>query len=86
MLFIKGLRRTNTSSYTSGRFLYNENLRRQERYVGFNVEAFKELAAQGIGPGHGKVTNITKFAEGGFNRVFLLTHGGWLPSCCQNTL
>lgn len=60
-------------SYTSGRFLYNEKFRRQERYVGFNVEAFKELAAQGIEPGHGKVTNITKFAEGGFNRVFLLT-------------
>ncbi|PGH18351.1 hypothetical protein AJ80_04529, partial [Polytolypa hystricis UAMH7299] len=44
-----------------------------ERYVEFNVEAFKELAAHGIEPGHGKVTNITKFAEGGFNRVFLLT-------------
>jgi hypothetical protein len=60
-------------SYTSGRFLFNENLRRQERYVEFNVEAFKALATQGIKPGHGKVTNITKFAEGGFNRVFLLT-------------
>lgn len=60
-------------SYTSGRFLYNKNLRRQERYIRFNVEAFKELAAQGIGTEHGKVTKMEKYAEGGFNRVFLLT-------------
>nr|KMM63994.1 hypothetical protein CPAG_00346 [Coccidioides posadasii RMSCC 3488] len=60
-------------SYTSGRFLFNEDRRRQERYVEFDVEAFKELAAQGIEPGHGKVAHIAKFAEGGFNRVFLLT-------------
>lgn len=59
-------------SYTSGRFLFNEDRRLHERHVEFNVEAFKELAAQGVGPGHGKVTNLTKLAEGGFNRVFLL--------------
>lgn len=74
-LFHQGCPTTNEHlfSYTSGRFLFNENLRRQERHVEFNVEAFKKLAAQGIKPSHGKVTSITKFAEGGFSRVFLLT-------------
>ncbi|KAK2766230.1 Phosphotransferase enzyme [Arachnomyces sp. PD_36] len=60
-------------SYTSGRFLFNEHLRREERHVPFNVEALKEVAAQSIEPSHGKVTKMEKLAEGGFNRVFLLT-------------
>ncbi|WEW56252.1 hypothetical protein PRK78_001691 [Emydomyces testavorans] len=60
-------------SYTSGRFLFNEKLRQKERYVRFNIEALKQLAAEHIQPSHGKVVNITKLAEGGFNRVFLLT-------------
>lgn len=64
----------NLFSYTSGRYLFNESLRRQERHVPFAVESFKELAAQGVESGHhGKVTKMAKFAEGGFNRVFLLT-------------
>lgn len=62
-----------TSSLTHPADFYSMRTSGQERYVALNVEAFKELAAQGVEPGHGKVTNITKFAEGGFNRVFLLT-------------
>ncbi|KAK2744259.1 Phosphotransferase enzyme [Myotisia sp. PD_48] len=60
-------------TYTSGRFLFNEDLRLKERYMEFDVKAFKQLAAEHIGSGHGNVVSITKFAEGGFNQVFLLT-------------
>lgn len=58
-------------SYTPGRYLYNENLRFAERYVEFNVEALENIAARSVG--WKKVTRIRKLAEGGFNRVFLLT-------------
>ncbi|KAK2812216.1 hypothetical protein FQN50_001574 [Emmonsiellopsis sp. PD_5] len=56
-------------SYTSGRFLYNESTRLRERYVEFNVAALKEAVTQHTG--HGKVVNLQKLSEGGFNRVFL---------------
>lgn len=58
-------------SYTSGRYLYNEKLRLAERYVEFNIEALKKIAAESVG--RQKVAHIKKLAEGGFNRVFLLT-------------
>ncbi|KAF3895442.1 APH domain-containing protein [Trichophyton interdigitale] len=58
-------------TYTSGRYVFNESLRKKERYVRFDIDAFKKLAAGHIN--HGKVADITKLAEGGFNRVFLLT-------------
>ncbi|PGH23100.1 hypothetical protein AJ80_02874 [Polytolypa hystricis UAMH7299] len=58
-------------SYTSGRFLYNEEIRFRERYVEFDVAALKEAVSKHTG--RGRVVNITKLSEGGFNRVFLLT-------------
>ncbi|KAI1947402.1 hypothetical protein LOZ57_003128 [Ophidiomyces ophidiicola] len=58
-------------TYTSGRYLYNEKLRLIERHVEFNVRALKSIAARSVG--RESVTGITKLAEGGFNRVFLLT-------------
>lgn len=57
--------------YTSGRYLYNEKLRLAERYVEFNVEALKRIAAKAVD--RDSTASITKLAEGGFNRVFLLT-------------
>ncbi|KFY97854.1 hypothetical protein V500_01898 [Pseudogymnoascus sp. VKM F-4518 (FW-2643)] len=36
-------------SYTSGRYLYNEKLRLAERYVEFNIEALKKIAAESVG-------------------------------------
>ncbi|PGH13064.1 hypothetical protein AJ79_03901 [Helicocarpus griseus UAMH5409] len=64
---------TDLFSYTSGRFILNEQIRLRERYVKFNVEALKHLAANHTESGqHGKVVRFTKLAEGGFNRVFLL--------------
>lgn len=60
-------------NYTSGRFLYNEDLRLRERYVKFDYDGLLREAERHLGPGHGHPVHMTKFAEGGFNRVFLLT-------------
>ncbi|DAA78686.1 TPA_exp: Uncharacterized protein A8136_2471 [Trichophyton benhamiae CBS 112371] len=61
----------NLFKYTSGRYLYNEKLRLAERYVDFNVEALKRIAAKAVD--RDSTASIKKLAEGGFNRVFLLT-------------
>ncbi|KAK2732004.1 Phosphotransferase enzyme [Myotisia sp. PD_48] len=58
-------------SYTSGRFLYNEDIRLRERHVEFNVAALKEVVSRHTGGG--RVMNFRKLSEGGFNRVFLVT-------------
>ncbi|KAL9104654.1 MAG: hypothetical protein Q9163_000397 [Psora crenata] len=58
-------------TYTSGRYLYNEKLRLDERHVHFDVPALKDIAAKCIG--RRRVTRMKKLAEGGFSRVFLLT-------------
>ncbi|KKZ68406.1 hypothetical protein EMCG_00175 [[Emmonsia] crescens] len=58
-------------TYTSGRFLYNEKRRLEERRVNFDVAALKHAAEQHVG--RGKIMHLQKLAEGGFNRVFLLT-------------
>ncbi|KAJ5146458.1 kinase-like protein [Penicillium bovifimosum] len=55
-------------SYTSGRFLFNEDLRLRERFVEFNATALLQETEKILGPAHGQVASI-----GGFNRVFLLT-------------
>jgi hypothetical protein len=46
-------------------------LRLQERYVEFNIAALKEVVSRHTG--RGKVVDLVKLSEGGFNRVFLLT-------------
>ncbi|KAK2813972.1 hypothetical protein FQN50_000376 [Emmonsiellopsis sp. PD_5] len=58
-------------SYTSGRYLYNEKLRLAERYIQFNIEALKRIAAQSVS--RERVVHLRKLAEGGFNRVLSLT-------------
>ncbi|KAI1988476.1 hypothetical protein LOZ53_003929 [Ophidiomyces ophidiicola] len=57
-------------NYTSGRWLYNEELRRAERRILFNVEQLKRVAAEAVGRQLGDVSEIKKLAEGGFNRSF----------------
>ncbi|KAJ5558313.1 kinase-like protein, partial [Penicillium sp. DV-2018c] len=59
-------------SYTSGRFLFNEDLHLRERFVEFNATALLQETEKILGPAHGRVASIVKLAEGGFNRVFLL--------------
>ncbi|KAK2799956.1 Phosphotransferase enzyme [Onygenales sp. PD_10] len=58
-------------SYTSGRYLYNEKLRLAERYIQFNIGALKRIAARSVS--RERVVHLKKLAEGGFNRVLLLT-------------
>ncbi|RMZ75887.1 hypothetical protein DV738_g5227, partial [Chaetothyriales sp. CBS 135597] len=59
-------------SYTSGRYLYNETVRLEERHVEFDVEALHQAAEASLNHKHGKVIGMKKLAEGGFNRVFVL--------------
>lgn len=59
-------------SYTSGRFLFHEKLRLEERHVEFNVTALKQAAEASLGKKHGKVIGMSKLSEGGFNRVLTL--------------
>ncbi|KAL8644843.1 MAG: hypothetical protein Q9210_007042 [Variospora velana] len=56
---------------------YNEPTRLAERYLNFNVEALKAVAALSIGRSQEHVISISKLAEGGFNRTFTITmHDG----------
>nr|POE94352.1 hypothetical protein CFP56_16592 [Quercus suber] len=57
-------------SYTSGRWLWAEEERLQERYKRFNVPGLKLLAAKASGAQ--SCVSIVKLAEGGFNKVFRL--------------
>lgn len=60
-------------AYTSGRFIFNEEPRLRERYVKFNPAALFKEVENVLGAEHGAPKGITKLAEGGFNRVLLLT-------------
>ncbi|KAI1910965.1 hypothetical protein LOZ65_006271 [Ophidiomyces ophidiicola] len=56
--------------HTSRRCIFNENLRLKERYVRFNVQELMRAAARAV---DSHCIHIEKMAEGGFNKVFLLT-------------
>ncbi|QQK44025.1 Protein kinase-like domain [Penicillium digitatum] len=59
--------------YTSGRFLFNEELRHAERRVKFDVDALARVACHSVGRHFKSVASVTKLAEGGFNRVLQVT-------------
>lgn len=50
---------------------FNEKERMAERYVRFNVPELMRTAAMAVG--RDRCVDITKVAEGGFNKIFLLT-------------
>ena len=54
-------------------FRFNDALRRAERRLVFDVEGLDRLAAQSVGRSPADVINLSKLAEGGFNRTFLIT-------------
>jgi hypothetical protein len=54
-------------------FSINDALRHAERRRVFNVEGLCRLAAQSFGRSLDDVVNFVKLAEGGFNRIFLIT-------------
>jgi hypothetical protein len=55
--------------YTSGRWLYNEELQLKRRYVKFNVAALRDIAGHALGV---PFSRVTKLPEGLYNKVFLL--------------
>ncbi|KKZ65692.1 hypothetical protein EMCG_01254 [[Emmonsia] crescens] len=55
--------------YTSGRFLFNEELRRSERRVIFNIDALATAICTATNRPTSNPPSITKLAEGGFNRI-----------------
>ncbi|KAJ5928176.1 hypothetical protein N7466_007132 [Penicillium verhagenii] len=57
--------------YTSGRFLYNESKRLDERNMSFDAAALKIVVQKHVG--HGNVKSFVKLSEGGFNQVLLAT-------------
>ncbi|KAL4787336.1 kinase-like domain-containing protein [Aspergillus varians] len=59
--------------YTSGRFLFNEQLRCAERHVQFNVDALSSVVCRAVSRPATELTSIVKIAEGGFNRVLQVT-------------
>ncbi|KLO16686.1 protein kinase subdomain-containing protein PKL/CAK/Fmp29 [Schizopora paradoxa] len=59
--------------FTSGRWIYNDELRRAERRNSFNVEGLLQLAAESVKRSLDEIVRFEKLAEGGFNRVFLIT-------------
>ena len=54
-------------------FRFNDALRHAERRLVFDVEGLRRLAAQSVGRSPADVVNLSKLAEGGFNRTFLIT-------------
>lgn len=55
--------------YTSGRWLYDEDLQLKRRYVKFNVDGLRERVSQVVGA---RCCQITKLPEGLSNKVFSL--------------
>ncbi|OSS53226.1 hypothetical protein B5807_01856 [Epicoccum nigrum] len=59
--------------YTSGRWIYNEDVRLAERRLSFNVNELKKAAAKSVKKSESDVVSLRKLAEGGFNRIFEVT-------------
>ncbi|KAH6881211.1 kinase-like domain-containing protein [Coprinopsis sp. MPI-PUGE-AT-0042] len=60
-------------NYTSGRWVFNEALRLQERRLVFDVDEFMRLAAESVGRRSNEIIDFSKLCEGDNNRIFLLT-------------
>ncbi|KAH6888916.1 hypothetical protein BKA70DRAFT_886916 [Coprinopsis sp. MPI-PUGE-AT-0042] len=60
-------------NYTSGRWVYNEALRLQERKLVFDVDEFMQLAARSVDRRSSDIINFSKLAEGDHNRILLIT-------------
>ncbi|KAL1977317.1 hypothetical protein VTN31DRAFT_176 [Thermomyces dupontii] len=55
--------------YTSGRWLHDEQLQLERRYITFDIDALKNLAATKLGS---RCSQIRKLLEGLYNKVFSL--------------
>lgn len=54
-------------------FSYNDALRQKERRLAFDVDGLRRLAAESVNKTAEDVVSLSKFAEGGFNRIFIVT-------------
>ncbi|KAK0466503.1 protein kinase subdomain-containing protein PKL CAK Fmp29 [Armillaria novae-zelandiae] len=63
--------RSDLFEYTSGRV--NDKLRHAERRRDFNVDELRRLAAESVKRSPDEIERLEKLAEGGFNRIFLIT-------------
>ncbi|OOF97131.1 hypothetical protein ASPCADRAFT_3749 [Aspergillus carbonarius ITEM 5010] len=59
--------------YTSGRFLFNEEIRLAERRVQFDVNALLHAVCRSTNRPVSDLSSVSKLAEGGFNRVLQTT-------------
>ncbi|RAK99051.1 aminoglycoside phosphotransferase family protein [Aspergillus ibericus CBS 121593] len=59
--------------YTSGRFLFNEELRLAERRIQFDVDALVNVVCRSTNRPVRDLSSVSKLAEGGFNRVLQAT-------------
>lgn len=57
--------------YTNGRWLWDEDQNLRDRFTQFNIPELKKAAARSIGAG--QCVEMTKLAEGSFNKTFKLT-------------
>ncbi|KAH6881212.1 hypothetical protein BKA70DRAFT_1575498 [Coprinopsis sp. MPI-PUGE-AT-0042] len=60
-------------NYTSGRWVYNDALRLQERRLVFDVDGFMQLAAKSVDRLARDIISSSKLSEGRYNRIFLIT-------------
>ncbi|TFY73597.1 hypothetical protein EWM64_g10415 [Hericium alpestre] len=60
-------------NYTTGRFLANDALRRRERRRVFDIPGLFSIIAKALHCNTEEIVGFRKLAEGGFNRIFLVT-------------
>ncbi|KAG1725600.1 protein kinase subdomain-containing protein PKL CAK Fmp29 [Suillus lakei] len=65
--------RSDFFEYTSGRWIFNDDLRHAERRRVFKVDELSRLAAETVNRSPDDIVCLEKLAEGGFNRTFLIT-------------
>ncbi|KAH7931315.1 hypothetical protein BV22DRAFT_1124241 [Leucogyrophana mollusca] len=65
--------RSDFFEYTSGRWIFNDDLRHAERRRVFRVDELNRLVAEAVNRSPGDIVRLQKLAEGGFNRAFLIT-------------
>jgi hypothetical protein len=58
-------------AYTSGRFLFDEEIQLKERYKKFSIPALQDVVVRTLGAN--KCVTMKKLAEGSFNKIFQLT-------------
>ncbi|KAJ7632968.1 kinase-like domain-containing protein [Roridomyces roridus] len=64
----RGFSSVNLYNYTSGRWVYNDALRHKERRAVFHVDGLES-----VNQTFNDVVRLSKLAEGGFNRTFLIS-------------